>query len=324
MNLTTHSSDKKILLAVLTIGSVKELIKHRSFLALIFIILAADKILHRFFDFKALKTHLSTHDLILRLPEILFNELPSLAAHWLFSPLAVLVLCGLFLFKQIVSLWPSNSLRSWHNNNHNAGLFKSLLGLKLHQLFWDFSALGILASVALAWSGSWYFLCYLGWSISGSALTAWVVVIAVLTVWPILMAGLSYSSKLAVLHRGTFSQKYSLYLKLFTSRRIFVGSWLFYAIRILVEVAFIAVIPLGAILYIDHPVIRIVLLCLSITPTYSYLKMASFKFFLFIYRSEPLIEEEFKDYYQIFRVQNEDKDNRQNALRSELVVDEST
>jgi hypothetical protein len=294
----SRPSDRKMLFSVLTIGSVRELVKHRSFFVLIFIVLIADKVLHSAFDFDSVKADISPAAIIGRLPEFLFVDLPQLIEQWLFTPTALAILCGLFLFKQVVSLWPSSSLRRWHNDNSNAGMLRSLLGLNLPQFCWDFCAIGILGSLVLIWSGLWYLPCYLWWRASGSVFPAWILLAVVVVVWPLIMAGLSYSSKLAVLHNGSFKQKFALFIKLFSNVRILIGSWIFFLARIIVEVIFVAVIPLGALLYLENPVIRVALICLSITPSYSYLKMASFKFFVFIYRLEPLVQLEFADYLE--------------------------
>lgn len=285
-----------MLLSILTVESAKDLLKHRSFILLIFLILAADRLLRHNVDLSALKSSFSFATWQEQLPQIIFVDLPRLVGEWLFTPLALGVLAGLFVFKQVASLWPSSSLRRWHNSPGEQGLIKSLLGLKATQFLWDLTALTMLISLTLVWGGLNYAWCYAWWQEAGGALPAWCFVATLVVVWPVIMAGLSYSSKLAVLQNGTYADKFALYLELFKTPRIFCGSWLFFLARIILESLFVAIIPLGALLYIDNVLLRTLLACASITPSYSYLKMASFKFFLFIYSPYPLIQLEFKDY----------------------------
>ena len=287
---------KKMLLSILTLESAKDLIKHRSFILLIFLILAADRLLRHFVDLSELKKSLSFSAWQQQLPQIVFVDLPKLVGEWLFTPAAIGLLAGLFLFKQVVSLWPSSSLRRWHDTQKDHGVFSALFSLRTTQFLWDLTALTMLIGITLGWGLLHFAWCYAWWQKSGSVLPAWSFVGMLVMVWPVIMAGLSYSSKLAVLQNGTYNDKFGLYLQLFKSPRIFFGSWLFFLARIILESLFVAIIPLGALIYLDNVLLRTLLACASITPSYSYLKMASFKFFLFIYSPYPLIQLEFKDY----------------------------
>jgi len=287
---------KKMLLAILTLESVKDLVKHRSFILLIFLILAADRILRHFVDLSALKESLSFSAWQEQLPQIIFIQLPQLVNEWLFSPLAFGLLAGLFLFKQVASLWPSSSLRRWHDTRKDQGLFGSLFSLRVSQFAWDLTALTMLIGITLGWGLLHFSWSYIWWQKTGSGLAAWCFVATLLMVWPVILAGLSYSSKLAVLQNGSYQDKFGLYLKLFSNRRVFFGSWLFFLARIILESLFVAIIPLGALIYLDNVLLRTLLACASITPSYSYLKMASFKFFLYVYSPYPLIQREFQSY----------------------------
>ena len=75
-------------------------------------------------------------------------------------------------------------------------------------------------------------------------------------------------------------------------------SWVFFSARILLETLFVAAIPLGVILFIDHFWVRMPLAAVSATPVYAYLKMASFKFFLFTYGRFHLVREEYREYFK--------------------------
>jgi len=115
---------------------------------------------------------------------------------------------------------------------------------------------------------------------------------------PLAMAGFSFSSKLAVISKGRFGEKLRLYFQLFLSRAVFVPSWIFFALRLVIELLFVIILPLIILLVIDVYWIRIPLATLIATPVYSYLKMASFKFFLEVYGAFPLVAQEYREYYQ--------------------------
>ena len=112
------------------------------------------------------------------------------------------------------------------------------------------------------------------------------------------MAGFSFSSKLAAITRGRFGEKLSLFFKIFTDRRLFGICWLFFLARIVVETLFVAAIPAGAILFIDHFWLRMPLAALSATPVHAYLKMASFKFCLYDYGRFDLVRREYPVYFR--------------------------
>jgi hypothetical protein len=296
MTIKPAVQSKKMLFSILTVESAKDLLKHRSFILLIFLILAADRFLRHNVDLSALKNSLSFSAWQDQLPQIIFVDLPRLIGEWLFSPMVLGLLAGLFLFKQVASLWPSSSLRRWHDTRKDQGLLSSLFSLKGSQFLWDLTALTMLICITFGWGVLNFSWCYAWWRASGGTVPAWCFVTMMVLVWPVILAGLSYSSKLAVLQNGSYGDKFGLYLKLFSNPRIFFGSWLFFLARIVLESLFVAIIPLSALLYLDNVLLRTLLACASITPSYSYLKMASFKFFLFIYSPYPLIQLEFKDY----------------------------
>ena len=93
-------------------------------------------------------------------------------------------------------------------------------------------------------------------------------------------------------------EKLGLFFKLFTDWQILWTSWLFFSARIVVEALFVAAIPIGAIVFIDSFWIRMPIAAISATPVYAYLKMASFKFFLFTYSRSQLVRDEYQEYYE--------------------------
>ena len=110
------------------------------------------------------------------------------------------------------------------------------------------------------------------------------------------MAGFSYSSKLAVMSNG-FPTKLKLFSELLKSRRVFWYSWLFYLARILISLLFVLLIPILSLLTVENFFIRILIASISAAPAYSYVKMASFKFFLEVYRPYPEVVAEYQSYY---------------------------
>ena len=101
------------------------------------------------------------------------------------------------------------------------------------------------------------------------------------------MAGFSYSSKLAVLRRSGFKEKRRLFFLLFLNPRVMMMSWLFFLCRILISLVFVLFVPIGVLLSVENLPLRIFLASLSEAPAYSYVKMATFKFFLEVYGSLP-------------------------------------
>ena len=85
---------------------------------------------------------------------------------------------------------------------------------------------------------------------------------------------------------------------LFFDWRIAWGSWLFYCLRIIIEVVFVVAVPAYILMTVNSFTLRILLAALLATPVYSYLKMASFKFFLILYEKYPLVQQEYESYYQ--------------------------
>ncbi|MBF0288131.1 MAG: hypothetical protein HQM14_09965 [SAR324 cluster bacterium] len=291
----------KKLLKILLIHSFKDLLRYKSFLFLIFFIFLADRILHHYVQVDRSSLQLDyLKELGLQAAPFVFEELPGLFAQWLLELRTLLVIMGLFLLKQLISMWPSSDMRKMHRQERGKfGLWDSFCYLRWYQFLWDAIAVGSICGVLFVWAGVGFVICRQGWLSSPSPL--WLIVLGgvVFLSTPIAMAGFSYSSKLAVLSQGSFAMRLSLFFKLLTDWNIFWKSWLFYLTRIIVEGIFVAIIPAGLILTLDNFWIRLFLAGLSATPVYSYVKMVSFKFFIEIYRDDPLVQHEYKDYLTI-------------------------
>jgi len=163
---------------------------------------------------------------------------------------------------------------------------------------WDAIAIGTVCGLVAVWSLLGFSLARLWWATAPSVgalmlLGGWVG-----AAMPLGMAGFSFSSKLAVISQGSFREKLGLFYRLFFSWPVLWPSYLFFVFRIIVEVIFVALIPAGAILLIDNFWVRISVASLSATPVYSFLKMASFKFFLEVYRPYQLVRNEYRTYYR--------------------------
>jgi hypothetical protein len=288
------------LLQVLTVQSGRDLMRYKSFFLLIFALMALDRAVHRFIP--ARKPDFNIKDLY-RTGEqtavYIFESLPDQILNWIMDSRAIAVIAGLFLLKQIISLWPSSDMRRMHRQERERfGLLAALKTIRYRQVIWDAVAVSTICGVVGVWSLVMFFAMRIGWQQSRDPV--WLLLLAGLLAIgaPVGMAGFSYSSKLAVLAGGRFGEKLTLFLMLFTDWRVAWTSWLFFMARILLELLFVAAIPLSAILFIDHFWVRMPLAAVSATPVYAYLKMASFKFFLFTYGRFPLVREEYREYFK--------------------------
>lgn len=291
----------KKLLRILTVHSVRELLRYRSFFLLIFLLLLADRVIHNFV--KAPENGFKLphgFELGRQTAEFVFTQLPEKLVHWLFAPRVVGIAAGLFLLKQVISLWPSSDMRRMHRKERGRfGVFEALTALRWYQVVWDAIAVGTVCGLMAVWltlaylSGRWFWMHALAipglFIVTGLALSA----------MPLAMAGFSYSSKLAVIRQGTFGERLGLFLNLFLRWRLLWTSWLFFSVRMVVEAVFVAIIPAGALLLIESFWLRMLIATLSATPVYSYLKMASFKFFLEVYGQYALVRREYGDYYAV-------------------------
>ncbi len=284
---------------ILLIHSVKDLFKYKSFFFLVFVLILADRGLkwltrNQRIDFDTARLK----QLGLNAAHYAFEQLPTLVANLLTDYRTFAVVAAMFFLKQLISMWPSSDMRRMHRaERERFGLVASLLSIRGRQIAWDAVAVGTIVALMLLWTTGWYLLARWGWQQTRTA--AW------LMIWagsaglclPMVMAGSSYSSKIAVLSQGSFSAKLRLFFKLFSDHKIAAASWLFYSARLVVEVLFVVALPALVLILIDAFWLRLVLAALLATPVYSFLKMASFKFFLYIYEPFPLVRTEYRDHY---------------------------
>lgn len=286
-------------LHILVIHSGRDLFKYKSFLLLVFALVLADRLIQKVLPQQRSPVRAET---LLQLGEqaaaYVFTALPVEVLALLTDYRTFLVLGLLFLFKQIISLWPSSDMRRMHRREREAfGLLGSLLAIRREQVVWDAAAVGTTCTVAGVWLLAAFEICRQLWHLHGTVY--WLLLLALLgaAALPVIMAGFSYSSKLAVLARGRFRQKLALFLRLFWDPRVFVPSWLFFLVRILIEALFVVTIPAAILYYMESFWMRVLLASLVATPVYSYLKMASFKFFLQVYGRFDLVQQEYAGYY---------------------------
>lgn len=290
----------KKLLEILTVDSVRDLFRNRSFFLLIFIIILLDRFLTLYVQIDRSSLNLDyIRQLGLQAAPYLFEEFPGVIWNWVTDWRTLGIVGSLFLLKQLISMWPSSDMRKMHREEQGGfRIWESLRYLRWYQFLWDAVAVGSICLVVGTWNLVAFFICRWGWFHLPS--TLWLVVLGGLAFLsaPIGMAGFSYSSKLAVLSAGAFQDRLALFFKLLSDWGVFWKSWAFYFVRIVLEVTFVAIIPAGVILTVDNVVLRIALSGLSATPVYSFVKMASFKFFLEIYRPYPLVQQEYQKYLQ--------------------------
>jgi hypothetical protein len=286
-------------LHTLTVQSVRELVRYKSFFLLILLLIAADRLVHRFVDVEGIE--LDPANIVRMGPdaaEFVFQAFPAIIRERVVDYRTGLLLVGMFLFKQLISLWPSSDMRRMHRRERTGlGFVASLLALRWRQVAWDGIALASVCTIAATWILSWFVVCRLLWL--QTAAPGWALLwgTAALLAAPLLMAGFSYSSKIAVLSEGGLLEKLGLYFKLFLDKRILSHSWLFFLARCLVEFIFVVAIPGLAILLIPWFAVRIFVGGLSMILVYPYLKMATFKFFLELYSQYPSVRREYAGYY---------------------------
>jgi hypothetical protein len=297
---SSPSSPWPRLARILAVDSAAGLFRHKSFFFLMFLLIALDRVLHRHIHVDKSALGLS------RLREAgppaadyVFNDLPPLLASWLLDYRTFIILGGLFFLKQTVSLWPSSDMRRMHRDERKGlGIFSSLAAVRLTQVAWDCMAVGMAAGALALWSLPAFFIGRAVHVRSGGVSGLLLLAALLAAAWPLAMAGFSFSSKLAVLSKGTFREKTLLYLRLFYAPSLVFPSYAFFCLRILLETVFVAAIPAWLILSVENPWSRVLLGGLTATPVYSFLKMATFKFFLEIYRPHALVREEYAAYYE--------------------------
>ncbi len=296
----TRSARADRLLQILLFNSAKDLFKYKSFFLLIFVLMLLDRALKKFV--KVDRSVLDTSEikqLTLESARYVFEVLPLDIWRLLTDYRTFIILVGLFLLKQLISLWPSSDMRRMHRSERGAfGLIGSLAVIRWEQVLWDAIAVGSICGLYMLWSILGYLVTLLIWQATHTILAPLMLGFQVALFAPLAMAGFSFSSKLAVISKGRFGQKLGLYFKLFHSKQVLGPAWLFFTLRLVVELIFVFILPLIVLLVVDTYWIRISLATLIATPVYSYLKMISFKFFLEIYGAFPLVNQEYREYYQ--------------------------
>jgi len=300
----TRSKRANKLLQILLFDSAKDLFKYKSFFLLIFVLMLLDRLLTKLV--KVNRSALDTSEikqLTLESARYVFESLPLDIWHVLTDYRTFIILVGLFLLKQLISLWPSSDMRRMHRSERGAfGLLGSLAVIRWEQVLWDAIAVGSICGLYAAWSILGYLVTLLIWQATHTTLALMILGLYVALFAPLAMAGFSFSSKLAVISHGSFNQKLGLYFKLFHSKQVLWPAWLFFTLRLVVELIFVFILPLIVLLVVDTFWIRISMATLIATPVYSYLKMISFKFFLEIYGAFSLVNQEYDDYYSRYQI----------------------
>jgi len=287
------------LIQMLLINSAKDLFKYKSFFLLIFVLMLLDRLLKKIVPVGGPAIQMpKLQQLTQASAQYVFERLPHDVWTLLTDYRTFLVLSGLFLLKQLISLWPSSDMRRMHRSERGAfGLLGSLAVIRWEQVLWDAIAVGTICGCFVLWLGMGFTITWLLWQTTPAAHLLPILLAYGSLFLPMAMAGFSFSSKLAVISKGRFGEKLGLYFQLFLSKKVFWWSWIFFALRLMIELVFVVILPLIILLVVDVYWVRIPLATLIATPVYSYLKMVSFKFFLEIYGSFSLVHQEFRDYY---------------------------
>ena len=289
----------KRLLNILVIDSIRELIRYKSFFLLVALLILLDRLLRHYsakIQFQFDQGNLLDYQwLAIWTYETLPGEMMGMFLNWKLWAVAM----GLFFFKQLTSMWPSSDMRLMHRKEGGTfRIFNSLRSIQGAQILWDALAISTVGVIGLIWSGTGYLMGWWNWYEWRHPAALLPPLLMAGIFWPVGMAGFSYSSKLAVLRRSGFAEKRRLFFCLFLKPRVRLMSWIFFLFRILISLIFVLIVPIGVLLSVENLPLRILLASLSAAPAYSYVKMATFKFFLEVYRPYPEIRREYPEYFE--------------------------
>ena len=289
----------KRLLNILVIDSIRELIRYKSFFLLVALLILLDRLLRNYsakIQFQFDRGNLLDYQwLAIWTYETLPGEIMGMLLNWKLWAVAM----GLFFFKQLTSMWPSSDMRLMHRKEGGTfRIFNSLRSIQGAQILWDALAISTVGVIGLIWSGTGYLMGWWNWHEWRHPAALLPPLLMAGIFWPVGMAGFSYSSKLAVLRRSGFAEKRRLFFCLFLKPRVMLMSWIFFLFRILISLIFVLIVPIGVLLSVENLPLRILLASLSAAPAYSYVKMATFKFFLEVYRPYPEIRREYPEYFE--------------------------
>ena len=289
----------KRLLNILVIDSIRELIRYKSFFLLVALLILLDRLLRHYsakIQFQFDRGNLLDYQwLAIWTYETLPGEIMGMLLNWKLWAVAM----GLFFFKQLTSMWPSSDMRLMHRKEGGTfRIFNSLRSIQGAQILWDALAISTVGVIGLIWSGTGYLMGLWNWYEWRHPAALLPPLLMAGIFWPVGMAGFSYSSKLSVLRRSGFAEKRRLFFCLFLESRVMLMSWIFFLFRILISLIFVLIVPIGVLLSVENLPLRILLASLSAAPAYSYVKMATFKFFLEVYRPYPEIRREYPEYFE--------------------------
>ena len=289
----------KRLLNILVIDSIRELIRYKSFFLLVALLILLDRLLRHYsakIQFQFDRGNLLDYQwLAIWTYETLPGEMMGMLLNWKLWAVAM----GLFFFKQLTSMWPSSDMRLMHRKEGGTfRIFNSLRSIQGAQILWDALAISTVGVIGLIWSGTGYLMGLWNWYEWRHPAALLPPLLMAGIFWPVGMAGFSYSSKLAVLRRSGFAEKRRLFFCLFLKPRVMLMSWIFFLFRILISLIFVLIVPIGVLLSVENLPLRILLASLSAAPAYSYVKMATFKFFLEVYGPYPEIRREYPEYFE--------------------------
>ena len=291
----------KKIYSLLVLSPIKDLFKYKSFLLIILIIILADKLMNIY-----LKPYLSfdntnfTGSTFYDVSCYIFETLPLLLWQYLKDIRTQFVLNLLFVSKQIISMWPTSDMRLMHRGERKqAWIFKSLIYLKWHQVAFNMSMDLIFVIVGVCWEILSFYISYRLWKLTNSPLSLILLLFLIVLIIPIIFAGFSFSSNISIMSDCNYYKKFKIFFEVFINIKLLWRIWILFMLRAVIEIVFVIAIPFYAILFIDNYWMRILIASLSATPSHSFVKLMSFKFFLDIYQQNSEVYNEFPSYYEM-------------------------
>ena len=183
----------KKLFRILIVHSLADLFKHRSFFLLMFLLILVDRGLKLFKSNYGIELGLSALKRIdTNTAVYLFDRLPGKIFMLLKDYRLFLGLAGLFLLKEIISLWPSSDMRRMHRRERGRfGLLAALGAIRWHQLVWDAVAVSTLYIATALWCMVWFNLNRTGWHHYPSVIWVALLALTIGSIFPVILAGFS-------------------------------------------------------------------------------------------------------------------------------------
>lgn len=277
----------------------KNLVQYKSFLFLMLLLCVAERTI------KHLK---SIYHLNVKLPAFwrmsadtsafMLFQFPDMVVKKMSDPRLIAMIAALFLLKKALTLWPASDMRRMHREERGRfGLVAAVGAIGWRQWSWFFAALLVWCGLVAGWFLLCFTVCRFGWRQYPNSGWLWGLGISIALTMPLVLAGFSFSSRLAVQTGGTMARKLVLLLKTCTSWRVVWRAWLFFLAWIVVEALFISGTTIYVLTKIEHGAVRFAMAAILATPFYAYLELAAFKLFLVAFETFPVVRQEYENYF---------------------------